>query len=174
MKFDLDRSFEIWERTPAVLRATLSGIHDDWVFTNEGPDTFSPFDVVGHLIHGEYTDWPVRVKMILDKGVEATFDPYDRFAMYRESADKTLAQLLDEFELIRNKNMEWLRSLLLTANELDRKGVHPKFGEVTLRELLATWVTHDLTHLAQINRVMAKQYKSEIGPWLEYFRILQF
>jgi hypothetical protein len=172
VNFSFEKSYEIWDRTPFVLRGLLKGLHADWVMNNEGPETFSPYDVIGHLIHGEKTDWPARIQMILDKGNTSTFVPYDRFAMYNESKGKTLDQLLDEFEAIRTSNMRWLRSLNLTEMELDKKGVHPKFGEVTLRQLLSTWVVHDLTHLSQVTRVMAKQYKQEIGPWLEYFRIM--
>ncbi len=174
MKFNLDKSYEIWERTPFVLRGLLKGLDDEWIHRNEGPDTFSPYDVVGHLIHGEKTDWPARIKMILEKGTSSSFVPYERFAMFEESVGKTLEQLLDEFELLRMNNMKWLRSLNLSEDDFDKKGIHPKFGEVTLRQLIATWVIHDLTHLSQITRVMAKQYKEEMGPWLEYFRIMSF
>lgn len=174
MNFDFDKSYEIWERTPHVLRILLSGIDHDWVNTNEGPETFSPYDVVGHLLHGEHTDWPVRAKMILEKGTSSTFVPYERFAMYDESVGKSISQLLDEFEAIRLQNVAWLRSLNLSDNDLDKKGIHPKFGEVTLRQLLSTWVIHDLTHISQVTRVMAKQYKDEMGPWVEYFRIMSF
>lgn len=174
MNFDLEKSFEIWERTPAALRTLLKNLHSDWVLNNEGPETFSPFDVVGHLIHGEKTDWPVRIKMILEDGTSKTFVPYDRFAMYHESEGKNIAQLLDAFEVIRKQNVRWLHSLNLSATDLIKKGVHPKFGEVTLQQLLATWVVHDLTHISQVTRVMAKQYKDEIGPWLEFFRIMSF
>ena len=142
--------------------------------SNEGPDTFSPYDVVGNLIHGEKTDWPDRIKMILEKGTDSTFVPYDRLAMYQESVGKTLDQLLDEFEQLRLDNMRWLRSLNISDSDLDKLGVHPKFGVVTLRQLLSTWTIHDLTHLSKVTRVMAKQYKEEMGPWLEYFRIMQF
>ncbi|HEY6504701.1 MAG TPA: DinB family protein [Chitinophagaceae bacterium] len=174
MKFDLNRSYEILERTPSVLRSILAGLDDEWVMNNEGPETFSPYDVVGHLIHGEKTDWPGRAKMILEYGTSKTFVPYDRFAMFEESKGKTIDQLLDELEVLRGKNVQWLKSLKLTENELDKKGIHPKFGEVTLRQLLSTWVIHDLTHLAQVTRVMAKQYKEEMGPWVEFFRIMNF
>ncbi len=174
MTFDLVKSYEVWERTPFVLRALLLGLGEDWIVHNEGPDTFSPFDVVGHLIHGEKTDWPARIRMILEKGTTSTFLPYDRFAMYQESVGKNFDQLLDEFGYLRMNNIKWVRSLNLSEIDLDRKGIHPKFGEVTLRQLLSAWVIHDLTHLSQITRVMAKQYKEEMGPWLEYFRIMHF
>jgi hypothetical protein len=174
MKYTLEKSYEILERTPAVLKSLLSNLHDDWVMNNEGPETFSPYDVIGHLIHGEKTDWAARAKIILEFGLSKPFDPYDRFAQYEESKGKTLTQLLDEFERVRNGNIAWLKSMNLTETDLDKKGMHPSLGEVTLRNLLSTWVVHDLTHLAQITRVMAKQYKEEMGPWPEFFRILSF
>jgi len=174
MQYSLERSYEILDRTPAVLQALLSGLPDNWIMPNEGPETFSPYDVIGHLIHGEKTDWVVRTKMILEFGGTKTFERYDRFAQYEESKGKSLQQLLDEFIAIRNENMDWFKSLNLTEYDLDRKGMHPVLGEVTLRNLLATWVVHDLTHIAQITRVMAKQYKDEMGPWPEFFRILNF
>jgi hypothetical protein len=174
MKYSLERSYEILDRTPAVLQVMLSGLPDDWVMPNEGPETFSPYDVVGHLVHGEKADWTIRTKMILEHGNSQTFEKYDRFAQYQESKGKSLQQLLDEFTAIRKENMAWLRSLNLTEADLDRKGLHPVLGEVTLRNLLATWVVHDITHVAQITRVMAKQYKEEMGPWPQFFRILDF
>jgi len=174
MQYSLEKSYEILERTPAVLQALLGGLHDDWLMHNEGPETFSPYDVVGHLIHGEKTDWTARTKMILEFGIAKTFEKYDRFAQYEESRDKSLQQLLDEFTLLRKENMVWFKALNLTEDDLNNKGMHPVLGEVTLRNLLATWVVHDLTHIAQITRVMAKQYKTEMGPWPEFFRILNF
>jgi uncharacterized damage-inducible protein DinB len=174
MQYSLARSYEILDRTPAVLQSLLSGLPDDWVMPNEGPETFSPYDVIGHLVHGEKTDWVVRMKMILEFGNTKTFERYDRFAQYEESKGKSLQQLLDEFAAIRKENMVWFKSLNLTEDDLDRKGMHPVLGDVTLRNLLATWVVHDLTHMAQITRVMAKQYKEEMGSWPEFFRILNF
>ena len=172
MKYSLIKSYEILDRTPAVLQALLAGLSDDWIMTNEGPETFSPYDVVGHLIHGEKTDWITRMKMILEFGNTKTFIPWNREAMYEESKGKNLQQLLDEFTVLRKENMILFKSLNLTEVDFDRKGMHPVLGEVTLRNLLATWVAHDLTHIAQITRVMAKQYKTEMGPWPEFFRIL--
>ncbi|MGB4845692.1 MAG: DinB family protein [Ferruginibacter sp.] len=174
MKYSLERSYEILDRTPGVLQSLLAGLPDDWVVPNEGPETYSPYDVVGHLIHGEKTDWTARMKMILEFGNTKTFVRWNREAMYEESKGKTLQQLLDEFTAIRKENMIWFRSLTLTEADLDKPGMHPVLGDVTLRNLLATWVVHDLTHIAQISRVMAKQYKSEMGPWPEFFRILNF
>lgn len=174
MKFSLEKSFPILERTPAVLKTLLNGIDENWVMNNEGPETFSPFDVVGHLIQGEKTDWAIRAKIILEFGLSKPFEPWNRFAQYEESKGKTLLQLLDEFETMRKENLTWLKSRQLTEADLNKKGMHPALGEVTLRNLLATWVVHDLTHLAQISRVMAKQYKEEMGPWPAFFRILNF
>lgn len=174
MKFDFNKSYEILERTPSVLRTLLSDLNYDWLVNNEGPETFSPYDVLGHLIHGEKTDWIARTKIILEFGLTKSFDPYDRFAQFEESKGKTPSELLDEFEKLRKQNLSWLGSLGLTEMDLDKKGMHPALGEVTLRNLLSTWVVHDLTHIAQITRVMAKQYKEEMGPWPEFFRILNF
>ena len=174
MQYKVDRAMEILERTPAVFTSLMSGLHDDWTMNNEGPDSFSPFDVLGHLIHGEKTDWRPRTEMILEHGVSSTFVPYDRFAQYEESKGKDISQLLNEFTLLRKQNMQWLKSLELTEEKLDREGMHPVLGKVTLRQLLSTWVIHDLTHIAQATRVMAKQYKEEMGPWVEFFRIMKF
>jgi hypothetical protein len=174
MKFSLDKSYEILERTPSVLRAQLAGLSDDWLMNDEGPETFSPYDVVGHLIHGEKTDWRERTIMILELGTAKSFVPFDRFAQFEDSNGKSLATLLDEFEKLRGANVTWLKSLKLTGDDFDKKGSHPSLGPVTLRQLLSTWVIHDLTHIAQITRVMAKQYKSEMGPWIEFFRIMNF
>lgn len=174
MRYSVEKSIEILETTPAVLKALLSGIHEEWVMNNEGPETFSPYDVIGHLIYGEKTDWVPRAKIILEFGLSRPFMPWNRFAQYEESEGKTLQQLLDEFEIVRRENMIWFKSLSLTEADLDKKGMHPQLQEVTLRNLLATWVVHDLTHIAQITRVMAKQYKEDMGPWPEFFRILNF
>jgi hypothetical protein len=174
MNYSKEQAIEILERTPAVLKSLLANISTDWVMTNEGPETFSPYDVVGHLIHGEKTDWVVRAKIILQHGMSRPFDPYDRFAQFEESKGKNLQQLLKEFEEIRKQNIAWLQSCQLTENDLERKGMHPVLGEVSLRNLLSTWVVHDLTHIAQVTRVMAKQYKDEMGPWPQFFRLLQF
>jgi DinB family protein len=174
MNFTLEKSFEILERTPTVLRTLLSGLSDDWIMNNEGPETFSPYDVMGHLIHGEKTDWRDRTVMILEHGTEKTFVPFDRFAQFEASKGKSLTNLIDDFEKLRLDSLTWLKSLNLTEEDFNKKGTHPALGQVTLRQLLSTWVIHDLTHIAQITRVMAKQYKSEIGPWIEYFRIMSF
>jgi len=174
LNFTLEKSYEILERTPTVLRTLLSGLSDDWIMNNEGPETFSPYDVMGHLIHGEKTDWRERTVMILEHGTEKTFVPFDRFAQFEASKGKSLTNLIDDFEKLRLDSLTWLKSLNLTEEDFNKKGTHPALGQVTLRQLLSTWVIHDLTHIAQITRVMAKQYKSEIGPWIEYFRIMSF
>lgn len=173
MKFDLDKSIEILERTPFVLESLLNGISDDWTTTNEGPDTWSPYDVIGHLIHGEKTDWIARLEIVLSDGPNKTFAKFDRFAQFEESQGKTLDELLTEFKAIRNHNIARLRSKQITLSDLNRTAIHPMFGEVTLAQLLSTWVAHDLDHIFQIARVMAKQYKSEVGPWVEYLKILR-
>jgi hypothetical protein len=174
MKYDLEKACQVLGRTPGVLKAMLSGLDESWTGSNEGPDTFSPFDVVGHLVFGEKTDWMVRANIILKDGVSRAFTPYDRFAQKTESIGKSIDELLNEFEKLRNENIKRLHSLKISESDLGKKGMHPGLGEVTLRNLLSTWVVHDLTHIAQIGRVMAKQYREEIGPWPEYFRILQF
>jgi hypothetical protein len=172
MKFETEKAYPVLDRTPVVLLSLLSGLDEQWIINNEGPETFSPFDVVGHLIHGEKTDWPNRVRLILEKGTTSPFIPYDRFAMYKESEGKSLDQLLKEFEALRKKNMEWMRSLNLSEQDLAKKGIHPNFGEVTMSQLIAAWVVHDLTHIAQIVRVMGKQYKEAVGPWVAFLRVL--
>ena len=172
MTFDVPEAVAVLEKTPAVLRALLSGLPDNWTSPNEGPDTFSAFDNVGHLIHGERTDWIPRAQIILAQGHNRTFEPYDRFAQQRESAGKTLDQLLGEFEQLRRDNIRTLQSWRLSDDQLALTGDHPSLGTVTLRQLLATWVAHDLGHLGQIARVMAKQYRDEVGPWRAYLPIL--
>ena len=174
MTYNIPQAVEILQRTPAVLQSLLSGLSDDWLLNNEGDETFSPYDVVGHLIHGEKTDWTARIKIILQFDNTKPFERWDRFAQYEDSKGKTIQQLLDEFTAIRKENLQWFVSLNLTEADFERKGMHPVLGEVTLKNLLSTWVVHDLTHIAQITRVMAKQYKTEMGPWPEFFRILNF
>ena len=174
MKYSLEKSIQVLERTPVVLKSILSGLDDEWIISNEGPGTFSPYDVIGHLIHGEKTDWIVRTKIILESGASTPFPVFDRFAQFEASKGKTIAQLLNEFETLRKKNLEKLNSLQLTDKDFDKTGMHPSLGEVTLKNLLATWVVHDLTHIAQVTRAMAKQFKEEMGPWPEFFRILNF
>jgi hypothetical protein len=172
MEFDLDHAKEILTRTPGVLRAMLAGLSDDWVRNNEGPDTWSPYDVVGHLIHGERTDWLTRAELILQHGKAKPFTSFDRFAQFRESEGKSLAELLDEFEIVRRENLVRLDGWHLGDDQLALEGTHPTFGAVTLRQLLSTWAAHDLAHIGQIARVMAKQYTDAVGPWRVYLPIL--
>ncbi len=162
----------ILECTPAALRALLGNLPPQWTSPSEGPDTFSAFDNVAHLLHGEHADWMPRARMILAQSAERRFEPYDRFAHLNESAGKSMATLLNEFDLERSKNLQELRSWSLTEDMLVLTGEHPAFGEVSLRQLLATWAVHDLGHLAQIARVMAKQYRDAVGPWRAYLPIL--
>jgi len=173
MNFSLSKSIEILERTPDVLIAMLQNISTDWTSNNEGGETWSVYDIVGHLIHGEKTDWIPRMEIILSDKDEKKFELFDRFGQFEESKGKSLPQLLDEFKSLRTKNIEQLLSKKLTLKNLEEKGIHPAFGEITLAQLLSTWTVHDLNHIAQISRVMANQYKTEVGPWVEYLKILQ-
>jgi hypothetical protein len=172
MEFDLTHALAVLERTPATFRALLAGLPEAWTASSEGPNTFSAFDNVGHLIHGERTDWIPRARIILAQGPNRRFEPYDRFAQQRESAGKSLAQLLDELASLRADNLATLRGWNLTERELALEGEHPEFGPVTLRQLLATWVAHDLGHIAQTSRVLAKQYREAVGPWRAYLPVL--
>lgn len=172
MSFDLADGIALLERTPATMRALLAGLSSGWIAIDEGPDTFTPFDNVGHLIHGERTDWIPRARIILAQGASRRFEPYDRFAQGRESRGKSLAELLDEFERLRAENVATLRSLNLSARDLALTGEHPELGRVTLSQLLATWVVHDLGHVAQTARVMAKRYREAVGPWRTYLPVL--
>lgn len=172
MKYQLEQAIPILDRTPDVLRTLLLGLPDEWIFQNEGGDSWSPYDVVGHLIHGEKTDWMQRIAIILRQGDEKTFTPFDRFAQFEESKGKTLYDLLDEFKRLREINMIGLRALNLTEKQLEQRGIHPELGDVTLSQLLSAWVVHDLGHINQISRVMAKQYKDQVGPWTEYLTVL--
>ena len=172
MNFDLAHALEILERTPSVFRAMLGGLSTVWTDPNEGPETFSAFDNVGHLIHGERTDWIPRARIILEQGPTRRFEPYDRFAQYRESKGKTMAVLLDELARLREENLETLRGWRLSERELALSGEHPELGTVTLHQLLATWAAHDLGHIAQTARVMAKQYREAVGPWRAYLPVM--
>jgi hypothetical protein len=172
MTFDLDLSIEILGRSPPTLRVLLEGLGAPWVRGTEGPETFSPFDVVGHLIDGEETDWIPRARIILAQGPDPRFEPYDRFRHRARNAGASLESLLAEFAGLRVTNLDLLRSWKLTARELDLPGEHPSLGRVTLRQLLAAWVVHDLGHVAQVARVMAKQYRDEVGPWVPFLPVL--
>ena len=173
MTFNLDKAIEILERTPLVVETMLKGISDEWIHASEGGETWSPYDIVGHYIHGEKTDWLPRMEIILSDKSQKKFESFDRFAQLKDSKGKSLQQLLDGFKALRKENVKKLRAKNLRAKDLLKKGIHPAFGEVTLAELLSTWVVHDLNHIAQIARVMAKQYQSETGPWKQYLKILQ-
>ncbi|MGE0589937.1 MAG: DinB family protein [Cyclobacteriaceae bacterium] len=173
MNFSIDKSIEILERTPAVLSALLSSLSPDWTTANEGNDTWSPYDVVGHLIQGELTDWIPRVEVIVSAQSDKKFKPFDRFAQFEASKGKSLEQLLTEFAEMRKTNIAKLKSMVNSDTNFQQKGIHPAFGEVTLSQLLSTWVVHDLNHINQIARVMAKQYKQAVGPWVEYLGILK-
>ena len=168
----MDKALEILEQTPDTLSSFLKNLSDEWIFSNEGEETWSPFDIIGHLIHGEKTDWIQRTNSIL-KEENKQFTPFDRFAQFENSKEKSMHELLKEFSVLRQKNLSYLKSLNLTESDLALTGIHPEFGEVTLQQLLATWVTHDLGHISQVARVLAKQYKNEAGPWTAYISILQ-
>jgi hypothetical protein len=172
MNFDLTTGIAVLERTPPTLRAMLGGLPRTWTDATEGPDTWSPYDIMGHLIHGERTDWIPRATLILAQGTERRFAPFDRFAQFQESQGKTLAELLDEFEHLRAGNLATLTGWHLTDAQLALVGEHPELGPVTMRQLLATWVAHDLGHVAQVARVMARQYREAVGPWRVYLPIL--
>ena len=173
MVFDLGKSLEILERTPEVLEKMLLNLSDEWIYSNEGGQTWCAYDIIGHLIHGEKTDWIPRLEIILTQNSEIEFEPFDRFAQFKSSEGKSLQQLLEEFKLLRKQNLALLRNKNLTDKHFSLKGKHPALGIVTLGQLLATWVVHDLNHIAQISRVMAKQYKNEVGPWGEYLGVLK-
>jgi uncharacterized damage-inducible protein DinB len=172
MDFDLEDGTAILERTPGTLRALLAGLPAAWTDATEGPETWSPYDVVGHLVHGERADWIPRARIILAQGAERRFAPFDRTAMFRESGGKSLDDLLDEFARLRAESLATLAGWRLTEPEFALQGEHPTFGPVTLRQLLSTWVAHDLSHLGQIARVMAKQYRDAVGPWRAYMPIM--
>ena len=172
MVFSLDRSLEILEATPAALSDMLGELDAEWTNKNEDEESWSAFDIIGHLIHGENTDWISRLQIVLSDRADKTFVPFDRVAMFELSRGRTLQDLLDEFAGLRSKNLEYLRSLELSEQDLDKRGVHPELGPVTARQLLAAWVVHDLSHVAQIARVMAKLYRVEVGPWRKYLPLL--
>jgi len=173
MEFELAQAIEVLKRTPATLNSLLRDLPEPWLVQNEGPETWSPYDVIGHLIHGEETDWIPRAKIILEHGEARAFEPFDRVAMFAESKRKTLAQLLDTFTQLRTENLRELQAMNLTSDLLNKRGRHPALGVVTLRQLLSTWVVHDLGHIRQVVRVMSKQYRDAVGPWKAYLSILE-
>jgi DinB family protein len=173
MQFELVQAIEILQRTPATLNSLLRDLSEQWLVQNEGPETWSPYDVMGHLIHGEETDWIPRAKIILEHGETSAFEPFDRVAMFEESKGKSIVELLDTFARLRAANVRELQSMNLTPDLLDKRGRHPELGVVTLRQLLSTWVVHDLGHIRQVVRVMSKQYREAVGPWKAYLSILE-
>jgi hypothetical protein len=172
MEHNLEHTMSLLTRTPGALDAVLRDLPEIWTAGNEGENTWSAFDVVGHLIHGERTDWMPRARMILRFGDETAFEPFDRLAQARDSKGKSLGQLLDEFARLRSENLDALRALNLRPEDLKRRGRHPALGVVTLSQLLATWAVHDLTHLHQVSRIMAHQYRQAVGPWSAYLGVL--
>lgn len=170
--FVLDEGTAILARTPSALDALLRGLPDGWISAHEGGSSWSPFDVIGHLIHGERTDWIPRARLILEHGDTQPFDRFDRLAQFSATGGRTLDSLLDEFAAARRESLEALAAFRLTDRDLDRPGRHPELGPVTLRQLLATWVAHDLDHLVQIARVLASQYSDAVGPWRAYLRVI--
>jgi DinB superfamily len=173
IEFSLPEASAILERTPAVLDAQLRGLSDLWVRSNEGPETWNPFDIVGHLVYAERADWMPRIHTLLEFGESRPFDPFDRFAQLKESQGKSLEDLLDKFARLRSENLVHLKALDLKMEDLSRRGLHPSLGAVTLSHLLATWATHDLNHLHQLARVMAGQYREAVGPWNIYLGVLK-
>jgi hypothetical protein len=169
--FRLDEGTAILARTPAVLDTLLRGLPDRWIAAHEGDGTWSPFDVLGHLIHGEQTDWLPRAQIILTHGESRPFEPFDRLAQIT-AAPQTMDALLDEFARLRRGNLDQLAALELSDDDLERRGRHPELGTVTLRQLLATWVAHDLDHVMQISRTLGRQYSEAVGPWRAYLRII--
>ena len=173
MDFELQHAIEILSRTPATLNSMLRDLPEPWLSQNEGPETWSPHDIVGHLIHGEETDWIPRAKIILEHGDTRAFEPFDRVAMFETSKGKSIGELLDTFAALRKESLHELNEMKLTPAVLAKRGKHPELGVVTLNQLLATWVVHDLGHVRQVVRVMAKQYRDTVGPWRAYLSILE-
>jgi DinB superfamily len=173
MEFQIEQATEILRRTPATLNALLRDLPEGWILATEGPESWSPFDIVGHLIHGEEADWIPRARLILEHGESRPFEPFDRFAMFEKSRGKSLGELLDTFERLRGESLKELGALNLTPETLSRRGAHPELGAVTLGQLLSAWVVHDLGHVGQVVRVMAKQYGEAVGAWQAYLPVLR-
>ena len=172
MKFNIKEGIDFLERTPKLLKLLLRGLSEDWVHQNEGEHTWSPYDIIGHLIHGEKTDWIPRAKIILSEELDKTFKPFDRFAQFENSKGKGIEELLNEFQQLRNVNLFELQAMNINEQQFEQTGIHPEFGKVTLEQLLATWIVHDLSHINQISRVLAMRHKVEIGPWGQYIGFL--
>lgn len=173
MNFSLSKTLEILENTPEVISHLVKGLSEEWTHKNEGPETWSVYDVIGHLIHTDNTNWMVRINIILSDDTDKNFPPFDRFAQFENSKGKTLQQLLEEFKSIRLEKLKEFKNINFTKDDLNKTGIHSAFGEVTLAQLIATWAVHDLNHISQITRVLAFQYKNNAGPWNEYLRILK-
>ena len=173
MKFELDQALQVLSATPRTLRALLGDLTEEWTHSSGNAEQWEAFDIVGHLIHADETDWIPRARIILEQGENRRFGPFDRFAQFERSKGKTLEELLGEFEFARRNSLAILSSWELRADDLALTGDHPEFGEVTLGQLLATWVVHDLTHIRQIATAMARRYDTEVGPWKEYLSILR-
>jgi hypothetical protein len=173
MEFEIESAISVLASTPQTVRAMLSSLPHHWTGAGDRSEAWTPFDIVGHLIHGEETDWIPRAQIILEQGQNRTFEPFDRFAQFEHSKGKSLADLIDEFERLRTRSLETLRSWNLNDAQLDLKGTHPELGDVTLRHLLSTWVVHDLNHVRQISTSMAVKYETAVGPWKEYLSILK-
>ncbi len=173
MQNSIEHTIQILERTPHTLHALLHNLNEEWTQKNEGGETWSPYDVIGHLIHCDEENWIPRILIVLSDSVVRKFEPLDRFAQLEKSKGKTINQLLDEFKKIRFSSIAKLRSLNITDEQVTKTAIHPEFGSVNLSQLISTWVVHDLDHLSQISRVMAKQYKDEVGPWIQYMRVLK-
>ena len=173
MEFQLEQATDILRRTPATLNSLLRNLPEEWALSTEGAESWSPFDVVGHLVHAEEADWIPRARIILEYGESRTFEPFDRHAMFEKSRGKSLGELLDRFEQLRGENLKQLEGMNLTPEALARRGAHPELGAVTLGQLLSTWVVHDLGHVGQVVRVMAKQYSEAVGAWQAYLPVLR-
>ena len=173
MNFELEHAITVLSRTPATIKSLLLELPEPWAVQNEGAGTWSPYDILGHLIHAEHTDWIPRARIILEHGETRPFDPFDRFAMFEDSQGKSVAELLETFAQLRARSVNELESMNLTPDLLERRGTHPEFGVVTMKQLLATWVVHDLGHIRQVARVMAKQYRDAVGPWKAYLPVLE-
>lgn len=170
---NVDDVIHIIRRTPGVLREMLTGLHDEWLHAREAPDTWSPHEIVAHLIYGEQTDWIPRMRIILREDGDKTFAPFDRNGHFAIASGRSIESLLDQFEQLRIENILILSGEVHADDDLTKEAIHPAFGKVTLGQLLATWAAHDMTHIYQISRIIAKQYEKEVGPWREYLRILK-
>ena len=173
MEFKLDDAINLLNRTPNVLRAMLEGLPSEWTDANESEKTWSPYDVIGHLIHGERTDWIPRARIIMEDGERRTFEPFDQYAHFEESKGKSVEELLATFASLRRENLERLKEMSLKPEDLSRTGRHPELGKVTLGELLATWVAHDQSHVVQIARTLARHYREAVGPWQAYLSLMK-